>query len=129
VRHEFPEVLAALAQQHQAGECVFVTKDAVPSVRFYAGPAGQAFIYVPLTAGTRPLPRYDYDALVRDTVASAGWRWWVLTTSDAIDPVRQQLFAKARQLGYDARLVAGERGQEDPVFHVAQLYRMDRSGP
>ncbi len=126
IRQDFPGVLGVLESQRGPLEPVLVMRAAVPSVRYYAGQAGASFTYVPLAAGTRPVPRFDYLGFIRNELRTAGARFWLLTTNDSNDEIRQQVFSEARRLGYEARRVAGPPVGEDDYDEVAQLYRIER---
>jgi hypothetical protein len=85
VNHDFPEVLHRLADLRQPGERVLVAPKAVPCVRFYAG-SPHYITLAPVHAGTLPDPRVDYEVWYRDFLARTGDRWWLVRTSEPLNP-------------------------------------------
>ncbi len=123
VSHDFPALLVQLESRRWPEERVLVTVNAVPCVRYYARGHDGAFIYFPIAAGTLPIPQYDYDAFIRRTISRMGWRWWLLTTTEVDDPLRDALFRAINRHGYQSELV-GERG--GPSHGRAQLFVVTR---
>lgn len=109
---DFSALVHTLESRRKPGEAVLVTVNAVPCVRYYAGRSGATFHYHPVTAGTLPLPGFDYDALNRETVRAVGSRCWVLATSEPNERQRVSLEKALRDAGYELRVEAESPGEE-----------------
>jgi len=120
VCHDFPAVLRVLEERRQGGEMVLVAFGAVPSVRFYAGKAGESFRYVPTVAGAIIPLDFKPDQFVDQALQRPSKRWWVITTSD--DPGRLPYLI--RKLGYDVRLIIEAGG--DREYALAQLFAVTK---
>jgi len=120
VRHDFPTVLAVLGQKQDKGELVFVSLDAGPPVRYYAGKAGKDFTFLPGCAGTLAVSGYDYEKFIRESLTNTNRNCWILTTSFESGWGQKELMEVIRDEGYRVELVTEAGG--DNVYGAAQLF-------
>jgi len=124
VNQDFKAALGALGERRAPNEHVFVSLDAVQSVRFYARGKDAGFDYVPVTNGTRPVPNYDYQDLARRVIADYDDRCWMLTIGRTSEQSWQSFITEARKRGYTSTLVCEEGGVNGAGR--AQLFMLER---
>lgn len=105
VNQDFKSVLKVLQEKRTNHEGVFVTVDAVQSVRFYTRGLEAGFDFAPYTNGTRPVPGQDYDDFAREKIARYGKRCWLLNLGHSTDESGRAFREAAYRSGYMMELI------------------------
>ena len=124
VNQDYRAALKVLGGRRAEDERVFVSLDAVQSVRFYLRGENSGFDFVPVTNGTRPVPGFDYPEFVRSMLAEYGDRCWMLASGRRFEESWEMFLETARRRGYRVEMVSATGG--DNGTGKAELFLLSR---